>query len=84
MKGWEYALDNPDEAAQIVVDSDESGGAELAHQKYMVGEVSKLVDASDPKLDIATYDRTIKALLDQKIITAMPEGAYTTAVTDKL
>jgi NitT/TauT family transport system substrate-binding protein len=84
MKGWQYALENPDEAAQIVVDSDETGAAELAHQKYMVGEVSKLVDANDPKLDIATYDRTIKALLDQKIITAQPSGAYTTAITDKL
>ena len=29
MKGWQYALDNPDEAAQIVVDSDESGAATL-------------------------------------------------------
>ncbi|RYE08138.1 MAG: ABC transporter substrate-binding protein [Hyphomicrobiales bacterium] len=84
MEGWAYALANPDEAAQIVVDADESGAAELAHQRYMVGEVSKLVDANDPKLDIAAYDRTIKALIDQKIITAEPTGAYSTAVTDKL
>ena len=84
MKGWQYALDNPDEAAQIVVDSDESGGAELAHQRYMVGEVSKLVDAKDPALDMAAYDRTIKALVDQKIISKAPEGAYTTVVTDAL
>jgi NitT/TauT family transport system substrate-binding protein len=84
MKGWQYALDNADEAAQIVVDSDESGGAELAHQKYMVGEVSKLVDAKDPKLDMAVYDRTVKALLDQKLLTKAPEGGFTTAITDKL
>ena len=84
MKGWQYALDNPDEAAQIVVDADETGGAELAHQRYMVGEVSKLVDPTDPKLDIAAYDRTIKALVEQKIISKAPEGAYTTVVTDKL
>ena len=84
MKGWQYALDNPDEAAQIVVDADETGAAELAHQRYMVGEVSKLVDATDPKLDQAAYDRTIKALLDQKIITTQPEGAFSTAVTDGL
>ena len=84
MQGWDYALKNPEEAAQIVVDSDDTGGAELAHQLYMVGEVSKLVDAADPALDIATYDRTVKALLDQKIITNQPEGAYTTVVTDAL
>ncbi|MNV90837.1 hypothetical protein D3C71_1852610 [compost metagenome] len=50
----------------------------------MVGEVSKLVDADDPALDMATYDRTVKALLDQSIIKAVPEGAYTTVVTDEL
>src|SRR5690606_4550377 len=84
MKGWQYALDNPDEAAQIVVDSDDTGAAELAHQRYMVGEVTKLVDPSDPALDIAAYDRTIQALVDQKIITKAPEGAYTTVITDAL
>lgn len=84
MKGWAYALENPEEAAQIVVDSDETGAAELAHQLYMVGEVSKLVDATDPALNMETYDRTVKALLDQSIIKAQPEGAYTTVVTDAL
>ncbi|MBO9590369.1 ABC transporter substrate-binding protein [Devosia sp.] len=84
MKGWQYALDNPEEAAQIVVDSDETGAAELAHQLYMVGEVSKLVDADDAALDMTTYDRTVKALIDQSIIKAQPEGAYTTVVTDAL
>jgi NitT/TauT family transport system substrate-binding protein len=84
MKGWKYALDNAQEAAQIVVDADEAGAATLDHQLYMVGEVSKLVDANDPKLDIAVYDRTVKALLDQKIITTPPAGAYSTAITDKL
>lgn len=84
MKGWDYALKNPEEAAQIVVDMDETGAAELAHQLYMVGEVSKLVDAADPALDMTTYDRTVKALLDQSIIKAQPEGAYTTVVTDAL
>ena len=79
-----YALDNPDEAAQIVVDSDETGAAELAHQQYMMGEVAKLVDPSDAALDMATYERTVKALLDQKIIANQPSGAYTTVVTDAL
>lgn len=84
MKGWAYALENPEEAAEIVVEMDETGAAELAHQLYMVGEVSKLVDAEDPALDMETYERTVQALLDQEIIKATPEGAYTTAVTDGL
>jgi len=84
MKGWEYAAANPEEAAQIVVDMDDTGAATLEHQLYMTGEVAKLVDPSDPKLDPATYERTVKALLDQKIIKAEPEGAFTTVVTDGL
>ena len=31
----------------------------------------------------AAYERTAKALLDQKIISKEPSGAYTTAITDK-
>jgi NitT/TauT family transport system substrate-binding protein len=50
----------------------------------MMGEVAKLVDATDFKLNMAAYDRTEKALLDQKIIKNKPDGAYTTAITDKL
>tara|TARA_R110002020_G_scaffold10801_18_gene41048 strand:+ start:2001 stop:2981 length:981 start_codon:yes stop_codon:yes gene_type:complete len=84
MQGWAYALENPEEAAQIVVDMDETGAATLEHQLYMTGEVSKLVDATDPALDMATYERTVQALLDQKIITTQPEGAYSTVVTDAL
>ncbi|MCR6656521.1 ABC transporter substrate-binding protein [Devosia ginsengisoli] len=84
MKGWAYAAENPEEAAQIVVDMDDTGAATLDHQLYMTGEVAKLVDPTDPKLDMATYERTVKALLDQEIIKATPEGAYTTAVTDGL
>ncbi len=84
MKGWAYALENPEEAAEIVVEADETGAAEYDHQFYMVSEVSKLVDADDAALDMATYERTVQALLDQDIIKATPEGAYTTVVTDGL
>ena len=80
MKGWEYALANSDEAAQIVIDN---GGQDLEHQKYMMGEVAKLVADSKGVLDPAAFDRTAKMVLDQKIITMQPEGAWTHDVTDK-
>ena len=48
MKGWKYAVDNPDEAASIVVDN---GGQDENHQKRMMGEVAKLIDNADGKLD---------------------------------
>ncbi|TWF54851.1 ABC transporter substrate-binding protein [Neorhizobium alkalisoli] len=79
MKGWKYAMEHPDEAAEIVMDN---GGQDENHQKRMMGEVAKLIGNGSGKLDMATYDRTVKALLDQKIITKNPEGAYTTAITD--
>ena len=80
MKGWDYALANPDEAAQIVVDN---GGQDLDHQNYMMGEVAKLTEGGKGILDEAAYERTAKAVLDQKIITQQPEGAWTHDITDK-
>ena len=80
MKGWKYAVDNPDEAADIVV---ENGGQDENHQKRMMGEVAKLIDNADGKLIPEAYERTAKALLDQKIISKPAEGAFTTAITDK-
>jgi NitT/TauT family transport system substrate-binding protein len=83
-KGWQYAVDHPEEAAQIIIDNDESGAQTLEHQLYMMGEVAKLVDPSDFSLDGAAYARTEQALLDQNIIENKPEGAYTSAITDAL
>ena len=81
MKGWEYAMANPEEAADIVM---ENGGQDEAHQVRMMGEVAKLIDVPDGKLIIEAYERTAQALLDQKIIENEPEGAYTTEITDAL
>jgi NitT/TauT family transport system substrate-binding protein len=83
MKGWDYALAHPDESAQIVVDSDDSGAATLAHERYMVGEVAKLMAGANGVLDKAVWDRTVQALLDQKLLTKQPDAeSYTTAITD--
>jgi NitT/TauT family transport system substrate-binding protein len=79
MKGWKYAVEHPDEAAEIVVDA---GGQDESHQKRMMGEVAKLVGDGSGKLDEALYARTAKALLDQKIINKEPKGAWTHDITD--
>ncbi len=79
MKGWKYAIDNPEEAAGIVMDN---GGQDENHQKRMMGEVAKLIGDASGKLDMTTYDRTVKALLDQKIISKKPDGAYTADITN--
>ncbi|WP_425270803.1 ABC transporter substrate-binding protein [Pannonibacter carbonis] len=87
MKGWAYAAENPDEAADIVLENDASGAQTEKHQKRMVGEIVKLVDGSDGKLDMTAYERTVKSLLSggsDPVISKEPTGATTTAVTDKL
>ena len=82
MKGWAYVKANPEEAAQVTIDNDDTGAQTLEHQLYMVGEVGKLIAGANGILDQAAYERTAKAVLDQGIIERQPEGAWTHAVTD--
>jgi len=86
MKGWKYAEENPDEAAEIVLENDETGAQTEKHQKRMMGEIAKLTAGSNGALDEADYDRTVKSLLSggsDPVITKEPEGAWTHAITDK-
>ena len=86
MKGWEWARENPDEAAMIVLDNDETGAQTEKHQKRMMGEVTKLIDGSNGSLVEADYDRTVEILLSggsDPVITQKPEGAFSHAVTEK-
>jgi NitT/TauT family transport system substrate-binding protein len=85
MKGWDYARANPDEAAKIVLDNDETGAQTEAHQQFMIKEVNKLTEGSDGTLDEADYQRTVKTLLaggSDPVISKEPAGAFTHAVTD--
>jgi NitT/TauT family transport system substrate-binding protein len=86
MKGWKYTEENPDEAAEIVLENDETGAQQEHHQKRMAREVAKLTAGSDGTLDPADYERTVETLLtggDEPVIAEKPEGAWTHAVTDK-
>lgn len=85
MKGWKYAEENSDEAAEIVLENDASGAQTEAHQKRMMSEVAKLTAGSNGALDKADYDRTVKTLLgggSDPVITKEPTGAFTTEITD--
>ncbi len=85
MKGWKYAEENPDEAAMIVLDYDETGAQTEEHQKRMMGEVAKLTAGSDGTLDEADYQRTVDSLMSggsDPVITMVPEGAFTHEITD--
>jgi NitT/TauT family transport system substrate-binding protein len=86
MKGWRWAEEHPDEAAEIVLDNDATGAQTEHHQKQMMGEIAKLTEGSSGALDPADYERTVKTLLEggsDPVITKEPEGAWTHAVTDK-
>ena len=85
MKGWKYAEANPGEAAEIVLDNDETGAQSKAHQVRMMGEIAKLTAGSNGSLDPADYERTVATLMaggSDPVITKMPEGAWTHAITD--
>ena len=86
MKGWKYAEANPDEAAMIVLDNDETGAQTEGHQKTMMAEIAKLTAGSTGALDVAAAERTVATLLaggSDPVITKAPEGAWTSAITDK-
>jgi NitT/TauT family transport system substrate-binding protein len=85
MKGWKYAEENPDEAADIVLENDSTGAQTEKHQKRMMGEVAKLTAGSSGALDEADYKRTVQSLLaggSDPVISKEPEGAWTHEITD--
>ena len=86
MKGWKWAEENPDDAAEIVLENDASGAQTETHQKRMMGEVAKLTAGSNGALDEAAYKRTVATLLgggSDPVITKEPEGAYTLDITNE-
>ena len=85
MKGWKWAEENPEDAAMIVLDFDETGAQTETHQVRMMGEIAKLTAGSAGALDPADYERTVASLLSggsDPVITGEPEGAWTHDITD--
>ena len=86
MKGFDWARENPKEAALIVLDNDNTGAQTEKHQIRMMGEINKLTAGSNGRLDVADFDRTVNTLLSggsDPVITKKPVGAWTHAITDK-
>ena len=85
MMGWKWAEENPDAAAEIVIEYDETGAQTIEHQTRMMGEVALLTAGSNGALDEADYQRTVDSLLaggDDPVITMQPTGAWTHVITD--
>jgi NitT/TauT family transport system substrate-binding protein len=86
-KGWDWARKNDKEAAKIVIAADTTGAQTLHHQEQMMGEIAKLLDPGNGKLDPKDYDRTVSELLSggsDPVITKKPTGAWTHAVYDAM
>jgi NitT/TauT family transport system substrate-binding protein len=90
IKGWEWAAANPEAAAMIVLEYDDTGAQTEHHQIRMMTEVAKLLSTTGKGigyLEPAAYERTVKVLLDSDsapVITKKPEGAYSHIVFDKM
>jgi NitT/TauT family transport system substrate-binding protein len=86
MKGWQWARENSDEAALIVLENDETGAQTEKHQKRMMGEINKLTEGSNGALVQADAERTVDILLSggsDPVISKKPEGAWSDIVTKK-
>ncbi|SFS96631.1 NitT/TauT family transport system substrate-binding protein [Sulfitobacter marinus] len=83
MKGWKYAEAHSDEAAEIVLENDQTGAQTEKHQKRMMGEIAKLTAGSNGALDEAAFKRSADITMEGGMITKAPEGAWTHEITDK-
>ncbi|TBN41790.1 ABC transporter substrate-binding protein [Paracoccus subflavus] len=86
MKGWKYAEENPQEAAEIVLENDETGAQTLDHQVRMMTEIAKLTAGSNGALDEADYQRTVDTLMaggSDPVISQAPEGAFSHVITEQ-
>jgi len=66
MKGWTYAEQNPDRAAEIVLDYGAPGTRTVPHRRRRLGEVAKLTAGSNGALasaDLVRSSRRIPAKL---------------------
>ncbi len=86
MRGWQWAEENPEEAAMIVLEFDDTGAQTEEHQIRMMGEVALLTAGSNGALDPEDFERTVATLLaggSDPVISEHPgDGAWTHAVTD--
>lgn len=84
LRGWQYAVKNPVEAAEIVLKYDESKIQTREHQLSMMLEIAKLVQVEDHPLGRANEEdvqRTIDTLFNNNILTSPldPNIVYTNA-----
>ncbi|MGY6409691.1 MAG: ABC transporter substrate-binding protein [Alkalilacustris sp.] len=87
MRGWDWAQENPQEAAMIVLEFDDTGAQTEEHQIRMMREVALLTAGSNGALDPADFERTVETLLaggSDPVISEHPgDAAWTHLITDQ-
>ena len=93
IKGWEFAAKNPDAAADIVLENDDTGAQTEKHQRRMMREINKLIVGFYAKgqgvgyLKPSDYERTVKVLMasdSDPVITKRPSGAWSHKIWDAM
>ncbi len=87
MRGWDWAQENPEDAAMIVLDFDDTGAQTEEHQIRMMREVALLTAGSNGALNPEDFERTVETLLaggSDPVISEHPgDAAWTHAITDQ-
>ncbi len=88
LRGWEYAMDHPEEAVDILLQYDDSGIQTREHQLSMMREVTQLIRVPGRRmgyLDGATLVRMVQILKKYRILKTElhPEWIYTHAFIGK-
>jgi len=87
MRGWDWAAENPEDAAMIVLDYDQTGAQQEHHQIRMMREVGKLTEGSNGTLAPEDFERTVESLLSggsDPVISEHPgDAAWTHRITDR-
>ena len=65
LKGWKYACENPEEAAEIVYEAGSSVSS--AHQAYMASEVKKLCETDTKGNAVTEYGKMDDAAMQQTL-----------------
>ncbi len=65
MKGWKYACENPEEAAQIVFEAGSSVSSD--HQAYMASEVKKLCETDTNGNTVTDYGKMDETAMQQTL-----------------
>jgi NitT/TauT family transport system substrate-binding protein len=73
LRGWQYAINHPEEAVDIVLKYDDTGMQTRPHQLAMMKEISKLVQVDNQPLgqtDEAAVQRTIDNLFKYGVLSS--------------